>query len=257
MTLSKKSTVISFMILIIILAGIALAIHHQTKNKWVAVKQAAIVNAAYGLGTVESQNVFTLTAGITNYIKKIYVNAGDHVSKGSKLLMYHDGQIVTAPFDGVISSKPTYANEITNPQSVLLTLTDLNDRYFLVSMDQDSILRIENAKKAIINFEALPNKKYYGAVESTYSNNANFYVRIKPDYLPPNILPGMTADIAIIVSKSKQSILVPLTAIKLGRVIYRVNNVESSVAVKVGQQQNGWAQIISDNVPVQAEVLVS
>ena len=255
MKLNKKIIILITLILIII--GMTFAFYHKKKPTWQPVKQASVVSAIYGLGTVQANRTFNLASGLTNYIQKIYVNLGDAVTQGQKLVSYRDGHSVNAPFAGIVTAKMSNVDEIVSPQTSVLTVTDLSDLYILVSLDQDSLLKLHHIQQVKINFEALPNTVFTGKVAAIYSHNNNFYVRIIPQDLPTKILPGMTADVALVTSNSQNSLLIPLAAVQQGKVTYQVGKKTTTVKVQIGTQENGWGQVTSNNIPANAQVRVN
>lgn len=248
---------IAFLAVIIILCGIAFSVYKNKKPNWQPVKHASVVSAIYGLGTVEANRSFNLVSGVTNYIQKIYVNLGENVKQGQRLVSYRDGHSVASPFAGVVTAKMSNVDEIVSPQTNVLTVTDLSDLYILVSLDQDSLLKLHQIKQIKINFEALPDTVFTGKVAAIYSHDNNFYVRIIPQDLPAKILPGMTADVALVTNAVHNSLLVPLAAVQQGKVTYQVNKKITTVNVQIGTQENSWGQVTSNNIPANALVRVN
>ncbi len=252
-----KKVVAIVVVIALIVGAVFLVLHHKEKPIWKSVKQAPVVSAIYGLGTVEANRSFNLASGVTNYIRKFYVDLGESVKKNQVLVSYLDGHSVRSPFDGVVTAKMSNVNEVISPQTNVLTVTDLSDPYLLVSLDQDSLLKLDNVKQVRINFEALPNDVFTGTVTAIYSHDSNFYIRIAPKGLSKKILPGMTADVALVTHNKENSLLIPLSSIKQGKVIYRVGKQVSTVQVQIGAQDNGWGQVVSNNIPDNAQVRVN
>lgn len=254
MKLKKKLFIIVILVLLIVI-GI-FTFYKKKAATWQPVKQAPVISAVYGLGTVEANKVFNLATGLTSYIQQIYVDLGDHVHQNQPLVRYRDGQIIRSPFAGVVTDKMSNVDEIVTPQTNVLTVTDLSDLYLLVNLDQDSLLKLNQIKSVRINFEALPHQVFSGTVKAIYSHDNNFYVRIIPQQLPAKILPGMTADVALITNSQHNSILIPLAAIKQGKVMYKLGQQKTTVSVQIGVQQDGWGQLLSNNIPADAKVRV-
>ncbi|MEM9242606.1 MAG: HlyD family efflux transporter periplasmic adaptor subunit [Pseudomonadota bacterium] len=254
--LTRRNSIIAIIVLMLIAVGLFL-LRHYKKQDWQLVKQGPVVTAVYGLGTVQSDQVFNLKTGVAKYIKKMYVNEGDKVVEGEKLLQYNDDQIIRSPFSGIVTYRPTFTNEIPSPNTTILTITNLEKRYFLVSMDQDSLLNVKLGQKAVINFAALPKQKFDGEVKSIYSDGNNFYVRVDVKSLPQTVLRGMTADVAIITHSAKDSIQIPLAALKKDTVTYELDGIKKTVVVQIGAQAKGWGQVLSNNIPANAKVLIN
>lgn len=254
MKLNKR---IWYVIVIIVVVGLAFWLFRAKRQpSWQPVKQGKVISAIYGLGTVQASNVFKLTSGLTSYIQRIYVDIGDSVVKGQKLVLYRDGQIIKAPFPGVVTAKTSNVHEIAAPQTSILTVTDLANLYILVSLDQDSLLKLNQIKNVKINFEALPGKVFVGKVASIFSSDNNFYLKIIPQHLPQKILPGMTADVAIVTNSQTKSVLIPLAAVNQGKVTFRTNKTETTVQVQIAKVDDRLGQVLSDNIPANARVRV-
>ncbi|MDX5152521.1 MAG: hypothetical protein R3188_08600, partial [Acidiferrobacterales bacterium] len=74
--------------------------------------------------------------------------------------------------------------------------------------------------------------------------------------LADNILPGMTADVAIEVSHKDKALLVPLSAITDGRVRIRRDGKRKTVKLSIGSIDGNWAEVLSGDISVNDEVLV-
>src|SRR5690606_36202808 len=107
------------------------------------------------------------------------------------------------------------------PNSEILTITNLNDRYMVVSMEQQGALRVRRGQYARLSFDSIREKTFQGIVESIYSQGNDFLARINLENLPYNILPGMTADVAIAIKEHKDVLLVPIAALGDGAVYLR------------------------------------
>jgi macrolide-specific efflux system membrane fusion protein len=251
---SHKLTML-FVVLLIMLCGVFIFFFHK-KSTWKPVKVGPVVTAVYGLGTVTSDHIYDLKSGVTNSITQVYVDEGQQVKKGQRLIRYHDGQIVHAPFAGTITSLPVHDHEVVDQQAPILTLMDLKHRYLLVSLDQDSAINVHPGLPVKINFEALNGPAFHGRVAMVYPNNNNFYVRIDLKNLPTSILPQMTGDVAILLKTIPSAIQIPVNAIKNNHITLRVNNKIRSIKIKVGVEENNWARVLSNNVPASAMIRV-
>ena len=213
------------------------------------VKRGVLLESVYGIGTVESNKTFSLKLAVASLVKSLYVKEGDQVKKGQKLVELEGVGTFFAPLSGTVTSLPVKINETVFPQSIILTLVDLHDRYVTVSLEQRGALRVRQGQKAKINLESLRDKTFEGTVEAIYSNNGSFFVRIGVDSLLPSILPGMTADVAIVIQQHDNALLAPVAAITDESVyVQREGGKPTLVKVKTGLVDGSQVEIMDDSL---------
>jgi multidrug efflux pump subunit AcrA (membrane-fusion protein) len=219
----------------------------QGDNLSAPVSKGPIVESVYGIGTVTATRSFQLKLGVTSTIRRLFVKEGDSVRRGQRLVDL-DGVLFNAPFDGTITLLPFKVGETVFPQSVILSIVDLQDRYALVTLEQQAALRVRRGQKARLSFDSLREESYDGQVEAIYSNDNNFFVRIGIAGLPPQILPGMTADVAIGIAEHRDALIVPVAAIDAGKVYVKRGLGTSAVAVKTGIVDGAMAEIVEGDL---------
>lgn len=207
-----------------------------------------IADAVYGIGTVTASRILQVRPGLVSHIDRYYVKEGDQVKAGAPLVML-DNIVTRAPFAGTITSLPFKNGENVYSQSPVLTLTDLVDRYVTVSLEQQGALRVHARQKALLSFETIRETTYSGEVESVYSNDTNFLARINVKNLPARILPGMTADVAILIATHPNTLLIPVAAIADSHV-WRKRGSETPVRIpiQIGIVDKEFAQLVSGDV---------
>ncbi|MFL5785591.1 MAG: efflux RND transporter periplasmic adaptor subunit [Bacteriovoracaceae bacterium] len=214
-----------------------------------------IVEGVYGIGTVIANQSFQVHVGVTNIVRDIFVKEGDSVKKNQPLISL-DGSLVRAPFDGVITSLPSKVGEVVFIQSNILTLTNLLDRFLVVSLEQEGAIRVKRGQKARLSFESIRETTYDGTVQSVYAQGGNFLARIDIAGLPPQILPGMTADVAIGISEHKNVLLAPTSALEAGVVYLKEKLGTKKIPVKVGITDGIMAEIISGDLKAGDQLLI-
>lgn len=234
-----------------VLAGVAglgmLARNQQGDTLSEPIQKGAIVESVYGIGTVTATKSFQLKLGVTSTIQRLLIKEGDQVKRGQPLVNL-DGVVFNAPFDGTITLLPFKVGETVFPQSVILSIVDLQDRYALVTLEQQAALRVRRGQKARLSFDSMREQSYDGLVEAIYSNDNNFFVRIGIAGLPPQILPGMTADVAIGISEHRDALIVPVAAIDAGKVYVKRGIGTTTVEVKTGIVDGAKAEIVSGDL---------
>ena len=247
-----------FVVTLIILAlGVGYFFYVQKRNtqtQFVVPVRGPIVEAVYGIGTVTAEKHFELKIGIAMKIRKLFVKEGDTVKSGKPLVLLDS--LFLAPINGTVTSLPFKVSETVFPQTNVLQITDLKDRYILVSLEQQGALRIKPGQLAKLSFESLRKIALTGVVRRIYPNDGQFYVRIDIESLPKEILPGMTADVAIEVAKRDDALLVPASAIAAGKLAIIRNGKKQKVAIDIGSVDGEMAEIISGDVQLTDHISV-
>jgi len=220
-------------------------------------QRGTIIESVYGIGTVLANRSFQIKPGVISTIDTFYVKEGDTVPKGAPLAKI-DKVIYRAPFGGTVTYLPFKEGENVFAQVPVLTLVDLMDRYLVVSLEQQGALRIHSGQKATMSFDTIREQSYSGVVESVYSNGSSFLARIDVSNLPPVVLPGMTADVAIQIRRQDDALLVPVSALISGDMLWvkRGAGIPKKVEVKVGIVDKAQAEVVSGDVHPGDRVLI-
>lgn len=238
----------------LVIAGISLIIasfiffnKFKKSSKFISPKVGPIVESIYGLGTVQSDNVYTLKLGVTTMIQKLYVQEGDRVRKKQRLLIFDEEGLQSqyAPFEATVTQINYFAGETVFPQSPILTLMDLEHRYISVTLDQDGAIKVRPKQKAYLSFENLEVTRIEGTVRAIFPKQGQMIAHIESPQLPPEILPGMTADVSILIREKKNAILIPLKVVNQGQVKLRKNNSTVLTSVKLGIIDAEWGEVLS------------
>ena len=165
--------------------------------------------------------------------------------------------MISAPFDGTVTALPVKVGENVFAQTVVLELTDLQDRYVTVSLEQRAAIRVRRGQTARLSFENMRDTALAGTVESVYSRAGDFLVRIEVPDLPTQILPGMTADVAINIRQRSGALLVPVAAIREGSVaVKRDGIVPVRVEVTTGLADGAFAEVTAGDLKPGDRVIV-
>ena len=236
-----------FLMVLIILSCNKVALHP---------KRGDVVEAVYGLGTVESEEVFHARAAIVSSIQNFYVTEGQDVKKGELLFKTDQGSVTAAPFAGRVSEIPASVGENLFPQSPILTLMDLNRLYLSVSLEQQGTMRIRPGMRAEVSFEFFRNQKLEGKITTIYPRQDQFIAKIQIDKWPEGVLPGMTADVAFEVARKKNVMLVPSNAIANGHLLIKRDGKKQKIPVEIGLVDLEKAEIISPGLMETDEILL-
>jgi macrolide-specific efflux system membrane fusion protein len=203
-----------------------------------------ISQSVYGIGTVTANRSFQLMPGVIGTIDGIFVREGETVKKGQKLLSI-DHVLYHAPFDGTVTLLANKVGENVFSTVPVLSLVDLNDRYVLVSLEQQGALRVKPGQKVMLSFDTIRESNFEGTVTSIYSNSTGYLARIDIANLPPRILPFMTADVAITLRTHENALLIPVAALEQGKFVWLKRSIPKRLEVKTGIVDRDVAEIIS------------
>lgn len=212
-------------------------------------ERGIILESVYGIGTVKANRSFDFKPGIISTIRDLFVKEGDSVKGGQKLLELDGKVIISAPFDGTVTSLSNKVGENVFMQTMVLQMVDLQDRYVTVSLEQRAAIRVRPGQSARLSFENLREQSFSGEVKSVYSSGNDFIARINVPNLAPQILPGMTADVQIIISERSDALLIPAAAIQENRVLVKRGEKKPfSVSIKIGLVDGASAQVIEGDL---------
>lgn len=215
-----------------------------------------IVEAAYGLGTVKSEENFSAKVAVTSSVVKYYVSEGQDILKGQKLLKTDQGAIIYSPFNGRVTNIPFSIKENIFPQATILSVANLKKLYLTVSLEQQAIMRIRPGLNAEVSFEFFRNKKLPGKITSIFTASDQFIAKVELEEWPDGVLPGMTADVAIEVARKKDALLVPTAAIVNGSLIIKRSGKKTKLPVKIGLSDLEKTEILSPQLELSDEVVI-
>lgn len=225
------------------------------KQDLVRPKVGDIVESIYGLGTVSPDSVFRVRAGVSLTVKKLFVKEGDLVHINDPLVQL-DESVMRSPIDGTVTAVSTKLGELITPQVAIVTVTNLNRLYLELSLEQQSVLRIKKDQDVVISFESLREEKYQGKVFSIYPRDNQFIVRIELLEWPHGVLPGMTADVAILIGKKTNVLMIPLKSIVSGKVIRYRQGHKETLPVQLGVVDGEWGEVLSNNLTSDDELFI-
>lgn len=132
--------------------------------------------------------------------------------------------VITSPIDGVVIGKPLPAGQmvaqgISNPM-VILTIADMSKMQIEAQVDETDIGKVAVGQKASFTVDTYPGKNFEGIVSSisrkaTTTQNVVYYTVIVDVHdAQQQLMPSMTARLSIHAGESKNTLTVPLAAVK-------------------------------------------
>lgn len=256
--LSMKKMIIYVLCFVLLLIG-GLVYFQSNKSKQydlVNPKIGPINEAIYGLGTVKSEEKFSFKVAVPKTIKNLFVHEGAQVIKGQKILSFDDGTTVTSPIEGLVFNLPYQIGENVFTDRPVVEIENLKQLFIEVVLDQQSSMRVKQSENVRISFENTDHKIFNGQVTALYHSNGQFIARVEISELPKEILPGMTADIAIEVASKESALLIPVRAVQLGTVLIQRDGKKIKVNVKLGIMDQEWAEVVSGDIKASDLILL-
>lgn len=253
----KKShwllAVITVTIAVLIVAGIYS--FTRSRIEYVSPKYGPISEAIYGLGKVKTDNVYEVKLGVIKTLEELYVREGTAVQKNDPLVRFEGSLVFRAPFAGTVTNIAFDEKQSVFPQQMVLRLEDLKTKFIEVSLEQQGALRVRPGLPVRVVFESIRGEVLEGKLSAVFSRDEEFLAHIEVP-LADNVLPGMTADVAIEVDRKDKALLVPLSAISDGRVKIVRNGKRRTIKLKIGSVDGNWAEVIEGDIGVDDEIIV-
>lgn len=215
-----------------------------------------VVQAVYGLGTVQSGKVYDLALPIPTIIEDVFVTEGQRVLKGQPLVKLQSRSTLVAPFEGIVSELNLHTGEIASSRGAILTLIDPEQRYISVSLEQRDALLIKENQNASLSLESGLFESFKGKVTALYPRESEFVAKVNTPNLPQNVLPGMTLNVSIEVDRKQNALLVPYEAVSENEIVIRRNGQRKSIVVGTGLTDQQMVEILSGDLQVSDTVLI-
>lgn len=131
-----------------------------------------------------------------------------------------DYSIVRAPFDGVVSRKYTEVGELLLPGKQIVTIVNPDRIYVLATIDEVDVGRLALGQSVTLTVDAFPGEKFTGTVRriSPIVSGGKLETRtadvwIYFDKKQPQIKPGMSSDVEILVATLQNVLSIPSQAV--------------------------------------------
>ncbi|MGE4289253.1 MAG: efflux RND transporter periplasmic adaptor subunit [Salinivirgaceae bacterium] len=177
-----------------------------------------------------------------------------------------------SPIQGLVTGKYFENGELYSgaPNTVagkaaILTLMQINPMKALVSVSQSYFNQIKNGMDAEITTNIHPDQVFSGKVHKIHPTidaaTRTFKVEVLIDNPKEELRPGMFADVAINLEKTKALTVPSITVLKQegtnNRYVFVNNNgVAKKVSVEVGKRFDDKIEIISDEIAVGTQLIV-
>jgi len=246
---------LSLLLLTLVLAALLMSIGRNSVD-YVSPKYGPIVEAIYGLGKVKTDRVYEVKLSVVKAIEQLYVKEGDKVKKNDNLVKMEGDLYFRAPFDGTVTAIGYHQAQSVFPQQAVLRLENLENKYIEVSLEQQGALRVQTGQKVRVLFESIRGEQLTGEVASVFPRDEEFLAHIRLQGLGGNVLPGMTADVAIETGRRDKALLVPLSGVSDGRVRILRDGKKVVRELKIGSIDGNWAEVLEGDVKESDQVII-
>ena len=211
----------------------------------------ASAQAAEALATVTAQRWQTM--GATNAVAKQTVDekTGDLTVKQAltraaqanvdRLLVLSDFKRVTAPFDGIVTTRNTDLGQLINADSsaglALFVISDVKKLRLTVSVPQNYVPAVTLNTKVAITVPEYPGKVYQGVVEASARAvdpaSGTTRMQVVVDNSSGELMPGAFANTRIELPANAQALSIPAGALIFGQKGLRVAVLDGADKIKL------------------------
>lgn len=220
-----------------------------------SVSRGELVVAVYGSALLKTSQVYDLKLGTLAKISGIRVSIGDSVKKGQALIDFDGLPDFRSPLNGVVTALNYRLGETAFAQSTILTVSDNRDLYLEMSLDQRSIRNLKVGQEARISLDGYRDKKYAGRLKSIFSNAGQFFAIINFKSEDASLLPGMSADVSIIIDQKVDVLKVPLAAVKDNRILLLEKSEIKILPVKVGANDGFYVELLEPALSLDTQTI--
>lgn len=159
-----------------------------------------------------------------------------------------DHFILRAPMDGEVLRRDGEIGEIAGPGDVLFWVGMPQPLWIVAEVDEEDIPLVTPDQTVLIKADAFPRRDLPGTVQQITPKgdpiSKSYRVRIAlPDDTP--LMIGMTVEVNIVAEERKDVLLVPVTAVRDGRLFIVENGRAETRAVDVGVVGAEFTEIVS------------
>ncbi|MBI2953546.1 MAG: efflux RND transporter periplasmic adaptor subunit [Chloroflexi bacterium] len=158
-----------------------------------------------------------------------------------------------APFDGVIDSISVNVGEQVTASKAVMIIVNLNQFRIDARVDESDVASIVVGQPALVGADALPNQNmtarvsFIGAIPTTSQGVVLYPVTLELDPTNVPIRPGMTANVAVEITRRENILLVPNRAVRSqgrNRVVeVMVDGKPESRTVTVGMSNDQFTEV--------------
>lgn len=225
-----------------------------TYNSYAA-RIGTISNSMSFSGSISVQNNETITADTAATVRQIYVQEGDKVTRGQRLMRLSTGDTLKASFDGEVNEISVQVDDSVNANASLIQIVDFENMEVSMRVDEYSISELHVGQACRITVTAL-NKTFDSQIShinriSTGNGNTAYYTVTAELKVTSNVLPGMAATVTIPQEEAVDTVVLNKSALSFARdnsayvLMYDDQQTLQQVPVTVGLDNDNYVEITS------------
>lgn len=219
----------------------------ERRLRWIEARQGPIEDAIEATGSVTAFNRIEIRAPIGGRVDELLVEEGDAVKAGQivawmssndraaildaarargpeELKKWQDAYKATpivAPLSGVVIVRNVVIGETVGSGTVFFAVAD--ELIVLAQVDESDIGRVKSGMPARIVLDAYPDQPVGGKVfdilyeGKNVQNVITYGVKVRPARVPSFFRSQMTANIAFVVGRKENAVVVPASAVQNGQ----------------------------------------
>jgi HlyD family secretion protein len=205
-------------------------------------------------GEITSSSTKKLSLSTKYYYDSLYVEEGDIVKSGEKILKYTNGTYLTAPYDLVVTSISVPAAKTIASSNNYIEVKDMTNLIVKLNISESEISNISLDQDVEITLTADSSKTYTGkiskisAIGSYSSSGSTFPVEVSIEN-DGNIKIGNSVTCTINIEELEDVIAVPIDAVQINNdkryVIVVDGNNTKEVEVTTGLSDDEYVEITS------------
>jgi len=177
-----------------------------------------------GIVKTEPDKIADITSRIDGRIERIYVNLGDEVKKGQKLVSILPRQIgtpplvsITTPLKGIVVERNVSLGGTVESNKTLFRIADLSGVIVEGELYEGDVTKVKLGQNARIKLDAYPNKVFNGKVTFVASEldprKRLLHLWVSVENNEDLLKPELFANVTIILDQGDEVITVPVGAI--------------------------------------------
>lgn len=161
---------------------------------------------------------------------------------------------ITAPIDGIISSRTLNEGDQASPQLPLFSIVQMNKVKIQIEMVESQIGLVKAGQPAYIEVNAYPNKRFSGVVEKIYPTLNPVARTVTAEVIFDNsnglLKPGMYAKVTVVIDRHKNAMVIPKFAVLERTSLEYLGGEISNTSVVV----NRYVYVVQDSIALMREI---
>ncbi|MBQ3155539.1 MAG: efflux RND transporter periplasmic adaptor subunit [Clostridia bacterium] len=211
------------LIVLVVMAGGALYAYESLRQKYTitytgyTATTGSISNALSFSGSMTLIDNTTHAAGGDGSVRVVYVQAGDTVKKGDKLLRLSTGETITADFDGRVNSLKVAQGDAVAAGDALVQVADFTNMKVSIRVDEYDIADVHVGQRCTVTATATEQTFESTVREIDYisssSGNVAYYTATAYVQVGEGVYPGMQVTVSIPQEEAKDVVVLKMDAL--------------------------------------------